>query len=140
MGFKDLEIFNDALLGKQAWRLVKGENTLLGKVMKAKYYHKSTFLEAPLGYSSSYSWRGIWSAKALIKEGMIWRLGNGTCINIWQDSWIVDEEGHFIQSPMVDKVTMVSDLITSEFMEWDLARGLLTYLMSETLSALCRSL
>lgn len=79
--------------------------------MKAKYYHRSSFLDAPLGYSPSFSWKGIWSAKALVKEGMIWRVGNGTKINVWRDPWIADEEGRFITSPMVADVERVQDLM-----------------------------
>ena len=119
LGFKDLEVFNDALLGRQAWRIMQGDNTLLGKVMRAKYYHRSTFLDAPLGYSPSYSWKGLWSAKALIKEGMIWRVGDGVDIDIWSDPWIADEEGRFIQSTRVDEVRRVNDLIRTNTHEWN---------------------
>ena len=37
-GFKDLVLFNDALLGLQAWSLIREPYTLFGKVIKAKYY------------------------------------------------------------------------------------------------------
>lgn len=111
LGFKDLDVFNDAFLGRQAWRIMKGDNTLLGKVMKVKYYHRSSFLDAPLGYSPSFSWKGIWSAKALIREGMIWRVGTGADVNVWGNPWIADEEGRFISSSMVDEAQKVQDLI-----------------------------
>lgn len=32
MGFKDLEVFNDGLLRRQAWRLVRKPNSLFGRV------------------------------------------------------------------------------------------------------------
>lgn len=117
MGFKDLLVFNDALLGKQAWRLVNGDDTLLGRVMKAKYYPKCSFLEASLGHDSSYSWKSVWSAKALVKEGMIWRVGNGANIHIWADSWVADESGKFITGEMVDGLEVVSDLVDIDIME-----------------------
>lgn len=119
LGFKDMETFNDALLGRQAWRLMKGENTLLGKVMKAKYYRHCSFLDAPLGYSPSYSWKGVWSAKALVREGMIWRVEDGKAINIWREPWIADEDDRFIQSAVVDDGSKVHELIHSETMEWN---------------------
>lgn len=40
MGFKELAVFNDALLGRQAWRLIRAPNSLLGRNMRAKYSEK----------------------------------------------------------------------------------------------------
>lgn len=119
MGFKEFSVFNDSLLGRQAWRLVNGENTLFGKVMKAKYYPHSTFLEAYLGYSTSHSWRGIWSNKAQVKEGVIWLVGNGSSADVWKDPWVADEEGGFITSETIDCIGNVSDLIDLNTMEWN---------------------
>ena len=34
LGFKDLEAFNKALLGKQVWRLLTKPNLLVSKVLK----------------------------------------------------------------------------------------------------------
>ncbi|KAK1371204.1 hypothetical protein POM88_037296 [Heracleum sosnowskyi] len=66
-GFKDLSVFNDAMLGRQAWRLVHGEDTLLGKVMKAKYYPYCSFLDSYMGYSGSYSWKSTLPMRELLK-------------------------------------------------------------------------
>ncbi|XP_048499407.1 putative ribonuclease H protein At1g65750 isoform X2 [Beta vulgaris subsp. vulgaris] len=118
MGFKDLRVFNDALLGRQAWRLVREPNALFARVMKAKYYSKCDFLDAPLGCSSSYSWSSIWSSKALLKEGVVWRVGNGTCIKIWDDPWVVDESGRYIASERNDAYNTVNELIDFDSMEW----------------------
>lgn len=72
LGFRDLAVFNDALLGKQIWRLIHHENSLVARVLKAKYYPPhSSVLEAALGPCSSFSWRGIWSSKALMNEGIL---------------------------------------------------------------------
>jgi hypothetical protein len=38
MGFKDLHLFNQALLAKQAWRLIAFPDNLCAKLLKAKYY------------------------------------------------------------------------------------------------------
>ncbi|XP_021737850.1 uncharacterized protein LOC110704377 [Chenopodium quinoa] len=60
MGFKDLEIFNDALLGKQAWRLIHKEESLLSRVMKAKYYPKIVILGLLFGI-----WRKLFLGESL---------------------------------------------------------------------------
>ncbi|KAA3466264.1 LINE-1 reverse transcriptase isogeny [Gossypium australe] len=43
LGFRNLANFNVALLGKQGWRLTTTPNTLLAKVLKAKYYPNLDF-------------------------------------------------------------------------------------------------
>jgi hypothetical protein len=50
MGFRGMEEFNKALLGKHCWRLVSGESSLLEKVFKSRYYPKGEFLDAKEGY------------------------------------------------------------------------------------------
>jgi hypothetical protein len=38
LGFKDLRLFNQALLARQAWRLVEFPDSLCARLMKARYY------------------------------------------------------------------------------------------------------
>jgi hypothetical protein len=48
--FTDLEIFNQTLLAKQGWRLLKFHESLVARVMKAKYFPNEDFMPAQLGY------------------------------------------------------------------------------------------
>lgn len=48
MGFRDFERFNDAVLAKQCWRLVKNLESMTGQLLRAKYFHGRFFLDAEL--------------------------------------------------------------------------------------------
>lgn len=61
--FRDLETFNLALLAKQCWRLLTMENTLVFKTLKAKYFHRGTFMTATIKSNASYTWQSIPGAR-----------------------------------------------------------------------------
>jgi len=46
MGFRDLPLFNQALLGKQGWQLMMRPDSLCARVLKGKYYPHGDFLSA----------------------------------------------------------------------------------------------
>lgn len=60
MGFKNLHAYNLALLAKQGWRLVTKPDSLVARIFKARYYPNSSFWEADLCDSPSFSWRSIY--------------------------------------------------------------------------------
>jgi hypothetical protein len=82
LGFRDLVMFNKALLAKQCWRLIHNPNSLISQIIKAKYYPNSSFLESKLGKMPSFIWRSFMVAKDLLSHGIIWRIGDGHSIKI----------------------------------------------------------
>lgn len=54
LGFRQLHDFNIALLGKQGWRLVVNQDSLVAIISKAHYYPNQSFLNAKLGSGPSY--------------------------------------------------------------------------------------
>ena len=56
LGFRDIKGFNIALLSKQCWKLVNEPDSLMARVLKAKYYPNSHFLQADRKGGDSYTW------------------------------------------------------------------------------------
>ena len=61
VSFKDIHIhiFNQALLAKQAWRLLNDPSCLMAKFQKNRYYEEKEFEDARIGQRPSFGWRSI---------------------------------------------------------------------------------
>ena len=92
-----------------------GGNSLVYKVLKAKYFPTCDFINASIGNNPSYTWRSLISTQSLVLEGLQWRLGNGASIRVWQDKWLPRGSTYSVISPRlflnIDK--RVADLIDS---------------------------
>lgn len=86
LGFRDLVLFNQALLAKQGWRLIQNPSSLTARILKDKYYPSSSFLEAPLKTRVSFAWKSIIHGRKLLNQGILWRVGDGCSIKIWKGS------------------------------------------------------
>ncbi|KAL0444336.1 UNVERIFIED_CONTAM: hypothetical protein Slati_2156300 [Sesamum latifolium] len=64
-----MKAFNRAMLAKQGWRLITRPNALLRQILRAKYFHGSSFLEASMGSRPSLTWRSLMEARDLLQQG-----------------------------------------------------------------------
>jgi hypothetical protein len=120
MGFRDLQSFNLAMLAKQVWRLLCEPESLCARVLRARYYLDRKLLNAKLKSGSSYTWQSVMAGLECFKLGYIWRVGDGTQINIWEDNWIPGSHNMKIQMPRGNNlVTRVDELINSVDLTWD---------------------
>ena len=67
--------------------------------------------------------RSIQSSSDLIREGSVWRVGNGRRIRIWQDKWILLPTTYKVLSPprVLDLASTVSSLIDGDTKWWNSA-------------------
>ncbi|XP_062104307.1 uncharacterized mitochondrial protein AtMg00310-like [Humulus lupulus] len=96
MGFRNLRDFNIALLGKQGWRLLDGEESLVSRIFKAHYYPKGFFLDAELGSNPSFIWQSVWEDQISVKAEARRSIGTMAEVNIMQDHWLPDEENPYM--------------------------------------------
>jgi hypothetical protein len=120
LGFRDLYGFNLAMLARQAWRMLTNPESLCAKVLKAKYFPNCSILEASSSPGVSYTWRSILKGVGLLKEGIVWRVGDGTNINIWTDPWLARDDARFPITPRGQCVlTKVNELLNPITGVWD---------------------
>ncbi|KAA3457985.1 reverse transcriptase [Gossypium australe] len=120
LGFRNMAQFNIALLAKQGWRLLTSPDSLVARVFKAKYFPDCNFQFSRLGSSSSYVWRSIWAAKASLEKGLIWKVGTGENISVFEDAWIPNYENVRLKSEVGNlHFVKVADLINSNEREWN---------------------
>ena len=120
MGFKDLSMFNDALLAKQTWRLLHNKTSLFYRVFKSKFFPTSTIMEAANLSSASYAWRSIIRGREVIKKGAIWQIGDGQSVDIWADRWLPRKYSPRVLSPRPKALlgAKVCSLIDAEQRQW----------------------
>jgi ribonuclease HI len=119
LGFRDFRLFNQALLARQAWRLLDKPDSLCARVMKAKYYPNGSLVDTAFGGNASPGWRAIEHGLALLKKGIVWRIGNGRSVRIWRDPWIPrDHSRRPITTKRNCRVKWVSDLLGQDG-SWD---------------------
>lgn len=75
MGFRDLQLFNKALLGKQGWRLMTCPDSLCTKVIKGKYFPNDSFMAATKKKRSSDVWKAMLFGCEALSKGLIRRIG-----------------------------------------------------------------
>jgi len=89
--------------------------------MCGKYFPNTDFLDSNLGKKPSFAWRSIWQAQGLLREGLLWRVGNGQSIKLWDDKWIPDSPHNVLEPVRVlPREAIVADIINKEANWWDI--------------------
>ncbi|KAL0423347.1 UNVERIFIED_CONTAM: putative mitochondrial protein [Sesamum radiatum] len=120
MGFRQLHLFNLAMLAKQLWRIWCYSEKLLRRVLRARYFPNGDVLSASLGTHPSFVWRSIMVAQSLFRVGYRWRVSSGSSISVWRDPWIPRSRSFKPITPVSPTLANlgVSDLIDPSCGDW----------------------
>ena len=101
-------------------RLLQSPDSLCARVLRALYFSNGDVLQAQPVKGMSYVWRSVLQGIQLLKEGLIWRIGDGTRIKVWKDPWIprgTTRRPQILNG--VQEITMVNDLIDPVTSQWN---------------------
>ncbi|CAN1817498.1 Putative ribonuclease H protein At1g65750 [Linum perenne] len=118
LGFRDFETFNLALLAKQAWRLTTLTQPLWVRLLKSRYFHKSSFLQAGKGARPSWIWASLCEARYSLDLGIVRVIGNGESTNLTKDPWIPHLPTNRLAAN-VGSCESVADWISNQSRTWN---------------------
>lgn len=128
LGFKDIQLFKQAFLAKQAYRLLQDPNCLFSLFLISRYFDNHHFLRAAIGDRPSFGWRSILFRRDLLTSELKQMVGNGHSLRVWTSQWLSDGR---MRAPLMNNIFVnlelrVNDLIDPVTKSWN----------SETLSDL----
>ncbi|XP_057997941.1 uncharacterized protein LOC110671428 [Hevea brasiliensis] len=88
LGFKELNLFNVALLAKQAWRVIKTPEALRVKVLKGVYFPSSYFLRAGKRNNPSWDWKSLLEGREALSKELRWNVVGPSFLDAWNEPWI----------------------------------------------------
>ncbi|KAL6131080.1 hypothetical protein ACLB2K_069458 [Fragaria x ananassa] len=120
LGFRNMEAFNQALLAKQAWRILQQPESLVALTLRATYFPGDHFLRVEVENGDSYAWRSILKGRDLLRKGIRFQVGSGQNISVWHDHWLPRPCTFKPYSGMMEGLEdlKVADLIDPDSREW----------------------
>ena len=87
LGLKPLEQWNDALLVKHLWNVASGKDSLWVKwIYSAKLKGKNVW-EVQNKANDSWMWRNLLDLREAVRKHMVYKIGDGNNVSIWNDTW-----------------------------------------------------
>jgi hypothetical protein len=101
---------------------LKDPQSLVSQVLKAKYFPHNSFLAADMGNRPSFVWRSLLSSRDLLNDGLVWRIGYGSNVKIWQDKWLPTPITYLVQSlpRVIPAYSLVPAIIDQETHTWNI--------------------
>ena len=133
MDFRDLLKFNDAMLAKQFWHLLSNQDSLFYRFFKENFFPHGTIFGAKEN-RGSFAWKSMLKGRDIIRKGLRWRIGDGSCVRIFQDNWLPESQSGRVLSPVgnIPPSATVSTFIDHNLRGWKANEIDRNFLPSET--------
>ncbi|XP_058788236.1 uncharacterized protein LOC131662466 [Vicia villosa] len=122
LGFRDFKAFNMAMVAKQGWFLMSNPAALVSKIFKARYFPRSSFFDANLGFNPSFVWRSVWKAREVLSLGCRWSIGDGNNIKVMNEPWLRGAREGCLNGPQrhAAYTFSVRDLLLPNVKQWNM--------------------
>ena len=133
MDFRDLLKFNDAMLAKQFWHLLSNQDSLFYRFFKENFFPHGTIFGAKEN-RGSFAWKSMLKGRDIIRKVLRWRIGDGSCVRIFQDNWLPESQSGRVLSPVgnIPPSATVSTFIDHNLRGWKANEIDRNFLPSET--------
>ncbi|CAM8932544.1 unnamed protein product [Rhodiola kirilowii] len=111
LGFKDMYAFNDVMLMKVGWRMMKFPGLLMSQILTAKYCKGRSIFEARLGSNPSSVWREVMKSVKTLLDGVWWDDRGATFM------WKHTSSGSFTVRSAYDVIKRNADLLKPDLGE-----------------------
>ncbi|GKE05253.1 hypothetical protein Tco_1397271 [Tanacetum coccineum] len=87
LGLRRLELFNKALMVTHIWNLLLKKESLWVKWIHEYKLRGRHFFEVPYSGNMTWGWRKFLQLRLLIRDHVIYHLGDGATCSLWFDRW-----------------------------------------------------
>ncbi|XP_019087406.1 PREDICTED: uncharacterized protein LOC109127279 [Camelina sativa] len=120
LGFRDFKLSNQALLANHVWKIMKRPNSLVYRLLKARYFKDGIFFSATKGHKPSYGWNSLRFGRDLLATGVQFNIGDGNNTKMGVDPWLPTNPPRLLRLINEnDKEKSVKLLIHESSPQWD---------------------
>ncbi|GAU14651.1 hypothetical protein TSUD_97150 [Trifolium subterraneum] len=125
LGFRNFEAFNKVMVAKQVWNILQNPNSLVAKLIKARYFPRSSLFEAPLGYNPSFAWRSMWKARQILSLGCVYQLSVRDLLHDNYKAWNIVKVRNLFSRDVAEKIleTPLVSSVREDKVVWDEERN-----------------
>ena len=125
LGLRKTAAVNIAYLAKLGWKFLTQPGNFWVQHMRAKYGSPASFFDLRSKRTDSWVWKCLLRIRTFLQQGLRWKVGNGSSINFWTDSWCFEDslvnKLNLDRSSVQEADIKVSAFITPD-RQWDLSK------------------